>query len=443
METLTTTGTLVQPNTPDDQRTAIQEALDREVLISERQRATLLSTVFAVVLIGFSVSLILIPEDSRFVSRGIRPAVVVLAALVLLYTLGLRRVITHRMLIGHPPPVALRCIGAAFETSIPTIAMVVSASIVSPAFALLGPPAWFYFMFIALSTLRLSFWLPAVSGAVAACEYLAASIYYLNDASMASLPNDLTAPGPYLARAAFLLGTGLVAGFVSSRIRAQILNTFHVLEERNRVVNMFGQHVSPAVVERLLQQDVEVRGEVRNVCVMFLDIRDFTTFSETREPTEVVEYLNSLFVFMIDSVNRNHGIVNKFLGDGFMAIFGAPISSDQDRQNAVRAAREIVEEVHARTSEGSIPATRIGIGLHAGMAVTGNVGSEQRKEYTIIGDVVNLASRIEQLNKQLGSELLVSEVVAKSLPDTKDGSMEIGDVHVKGRGEPVRVYRLV
>ena len=136
-------------------------------------------------------------------------------------------------------------------------------------------------MFITLSTLRLSFWLPVVTGSVAAVEYLIVSAYYLGDPGVASLPSDLTAPGPYLARAAFLLA-GLVAGFVSSRIRAQILNSFHSLEERNRVVNMFGQHVSPAVVERLLQQDVEVRGEERNVCVMFLDIRDFTTFAETR-----------------------------------------------------------------------------------------------------------------------------------------------------------------
>jgi adenylate cyclase len=268
------------------------------------------------------------------------------------------------------------------------------------------------------------------------------ALHLLADPRLATLPEDLTSFGPYVTRAVTLLLTGLVAGYVSVRISAQIRSSFRSVEERNRVVNMFGQHVSPEVVERLLQQDVELRGEVRNVCVMFLDIRDFTTFSETREPTEVVEYLNSLFVFMIDSVNRNHGIVNKFLGDGFVAIFGAPISSDQDRQNAVRAAREIVDEVHARTREGSIPATRIGIGLHAGLAVTGNVGSDQRKEYTIIGDVVNLASRIEQLNKQLGSELLVSEAVAECLPDTKDGSMEIGDVRVKGRGEPVRVYRL-
>ena len=146
---------------------------------------------------------------------------------------------------------------------------------------------------------------------------------------------------------------------------------------------------------------------------------------------------------MIDSVNRNHGIVNKFLGDGFMAIFGAPISSDDDRRHAVLAAREIVNTVHIRTLDGSIPPTRIGIGLHAGLAVTGNVGSEQRKEYTIIGDVVNLASRIEQLNKQFGSELLVSETVFDSVPEIHGDSKDIGDVQVKGRGQAVRVYRLV
>ncbi|MFN0071631.1 MAG: adenylate/guanylate cyclase domain-containing protein [Chloroflexota bacterium] len=206
---------------------------------------------------------------------------------------------------------------------------------------------------------------------------------------------------------------------------------------------MFGQHVSPAVVERLLQQDVEVRGEVRNVCVMFLDIRDFTAFSESREPQEVVEYLNALFVFIIACINRNHGIVNKFLGDGFMAVFGAPISSEDDRRNAVQAARETIDEVHARNLTGAIPATRISIGLHAGAVVTGNAGSEQRKEYTIIGNVVNLASRIEQLNKLFGSELLVSEAVRGAVPEARADAADIGDVEVKGRGAPVRVFRLV
>ena len=103
---------------------------------------------------------------------------------------------------------------------------------------------------------------------------------------------------------------------------------------------------------------------------------------------------------MIRLVNANHGIINKFLGDGFMACFGAPLSDGRDTQNAVRAAVEIAQTVERLCSEGRIAPTRIGIGLHAGTAVTGSVGSDERREYTIIGDTVNLASRVEQLTER-------------------------------------------
>jgi len=196
------------------------------------------------------------------------------------------------------------------------------------------------------------------------------------------------------------------------------------------------------VVERLLSQDVELGGEVRHVCVMFLDIEGFTTYSESRKPEEVVTYLNSLFAFTIDSVNRHHGIVNKFLGDGFMAVFGAPISDPSDCRNAVAAAREMVETVKRMSASGEIVPTRIRIGLHAGEAVTGNVGSTARKEYTIIGDVVNLASRLEQLNKQFGSQILVSETVAERLNGPLDGATPHGAIQVKGREQPVQVYEI-
>jgi adenylate cyclase len=192
----------------------------------------------------------------------------------------------------------------------------------------------------------------------------------------------------------------------------------------------------------LLSQEVELGGEVRHVCVMFLDIEGFTTFSESRRPEEVVEYLNSLFAFMIDSVNHHHGIVNKFLGDGFMAVFGAPISDTRDRRNAVAASLEIIKKVEAMSASGEIAPTRIRIGLHAGEAVTGNVGSTARKEYTIIGDVVNLASRLEQLNKQFGSRVLVSETVADGLDGTVEQLTPHGAIQVKGREQPVQVYEL-
>jgi adenylate cyclase len=239
-----------------------------------------------------------------------------------------------------------------------------------------------------------------------------------------------------------LLGGGFLAGVVSVQIRRQFARALRSVEDRNRVVSMFGQHVSPAVVDQLLNQDVELSGEVREVCVMFLDIQGFTAFAENRRPEEVVEYLNGLFSVMIEIVNRHNGIVNKFLGDGFMAVFGAPISDASACRNAVAAALEIVERVRAMNASGEIAPTFIRIGLHAGEAVTGNVGSHERKEYTIIGDVVNLASRLEQLNEQFGSQLLVSDIVLDRLDTPREGATAHGAVPVKGREHPVQVYQL-
>lgn len=171
---------------------------------------------------------------------------------------------------------------------------------------------------------------------------------------------------------------------------------------------------------------------------MFLDIRDFTAFARQRPPREVVDYLNRTFAFMIEAVERHHGIINKFLGDGFMAIFGAPLASaDAD---AVAAAREILAEIDAQAAAGGQP-PRVGIGIHAGPAVTGNIGSPRRKEFTAIGDTVNLAGRLEQLNKEHGSRLLVSDAVARALGPSLGPAVVIGSVAVKGYAEPVPAWR--
>ncbi len=171
-----------------------------------------------------------------------------------------------------------------------------------------------------------------------------------------------------------------------------------------------GSTFSPAVMEKLLNQKTDLENEVRHVTVMFLDIRNFTTFSESRSPDEVISYLNKLFSFMVDTVNAHQGIINKFLGDGFMAVFGAPLEDGRSEFNALTAAREISDRLRLALTEG-LESTKIGIGLHSGQAVTGNVGSTQRQEYTIIGDVVNLASRIESQTKTFGAEILVSKEV--------------------------------
>jgi adenylate cyclase len=280
------------------------------------------------------------------------------------------------------------------------------------------------------------------NGVAAGLEYGALALYYLSQPQTAPMDPLMTAPVQHGTRVLLLIGSGFLAGIVSMQIKRQFMRAMQSIEEQHRIVSMFGQHVSPAVVERLLTQEVELGGEVRHVCVMFLDIEGFTTFSESRKPEEVVVYLNSLFSIMIDIVNDHHGIINKFLGDGFMAAFGAPIEDASDCKNAVAASRVIIEKVAKMSATGEIAPTRIRIGLHAGEAVTGNVGSTARKEYTIIGDVVNLASRLEQLNKQFGSRLMVSETVVERLGSVPEDAQPHGAIQVKGREQPVQVYSL-
>jgi adenylate cyclase len=295
---------------------------------------------------------------------------------------------------------------------------------------------------ILLAILRLDFSLCTFTGAVACFEYLLLSLFYLSRPHPTSFDPALLIVAPYLFRSAFFLALGATAGLVSLQIRKQFMKALHTIEERNRIISVFGQHVSPAVVEKLLAREGGEQSEIKYVCLMFLDIRDFTAFSEKTEPSAVVSYLNGLFEFMIDSINRNNGMINKFLGDGFMAVFGAPLSDGRDVQNAVTAAREILARVEELNNAKLIPPTRIGIGLHAGEAITGNVGSTVRKEYTIIGDTVNLASRVEQLNKQFKSQLLVSEAVWQAISSHGYEAEELGSVPVKGHEQLVRVYKL-
>jgi adenylate cyclase len=121
--------------------------------------------------------------------------------------------------------------------------------------------------------------------------------------------------------------------------------SFVMIQERNRIRRTFGEYVFPVVMDKLLTIQPHLRSELRTVCVMFLDIRNFTAFAEKQRPEAVVAYLESLFEFMIEIVNRHHGVINKFLGDGFMAVFGAPLSEGADSVNSVEAAREILPEL--------------------------------------------------------------------------------------------------
>lgn len=377
-------------------------------------------------------------------SRLFWPLMAVVGVL-LAYEAGVWFWLRARLRSNIAPGMAFRYLNALVEISLPTCIILLSVPVYGPVGALSAAAPLVYFLFIVLTALTLDFRLCAFAGAVAAIQFGTISLLLLAGADEAGPVAGLEilfSPHQYLAKSTILLFGGLLAGLVAQMIRRQIAAALRTVQERDRAVSIFGQHVSPQVADMLLKQPAEFSGEERNVCVMFLDIRDFSKIAGARGPSEVMEYLNTLFSFMITVVNDHRGIVNKFLGDGFMAVFGAPLEDTERCRHAILASEEILERVETLNATGTIPPTRLGIGLHMGQAVTGNVGSNERKEYTVIGDVVNLASRIEQATKLFAARLLISEAVWQVIDQQAHPGEDLGEVELKGQAKPARLFKL-
>ena len=203
--------------------------------------------------------------------------------------------------------------------------------------------------------------------------------------------------------------------------------------EKRKVKQLFSRYVSRDVCEQLMADPSRARlgGSRREMTVLFSDIRGFTTFSEAGQPEQIVQQLNEYFTRMVDVVFAHRGTLDKFVGDAVMALFGAPLDDPDHAEHAVQAARAMLRELEALnrgwSAEGR-PTLAIGVGINTGEMVAGNIGSESIMSYTVIGDAVNLASRLESLNKQHGTAIIVSEATRARLK---------GDYHVRALGEAV------
>jgi class 3 adenylate cyclase len=227
-------------------------------------------------------------------------------------------------------------------------------------------------------------------------------------------------------------------------------NHIALQEEQDKTQNMlhkietlFGQQVSEAVVQELVTQKKDFKGKSYNVTILFLDIRDFTHFADSKPPEKVASFQNIVFSELIEIVRKNNGITNQILGDGIMAVFGAPVESNSHIVDAVASGYSIIGKVNELFEKNRIPQIRVGIGLHCGRVIAGNIGSNYRKQYSLTGSTVIIASRIEQLNKVYKSQFLVSEEVYKEIRNSGHPITELGEVELKGIKQAVGIYQLV
>jgi len=385
----------------------------------------------------------LLEQEYRLRFQAQWPWMMSLYAVVIAYEWALRAGIGWLIEHRRQPHVKLRFLNAFLETSVPTVMLFIAVSLMGPRDALGSPAFLLYFFFILLSILQLDMRLCLFTGFVAAVENFIFAYVVIGALPLESQEVSFwRSPVFHFNRSLILFVAGLVAGHIARQIKRYIEVSLRTVQERDQAVRIFGQYVSPQIAEKLLHQPVELGGELRNVCVIFLDIRDFSSYAARERPEAVMAYLNTLFDFMIDIINEHQGIVNKFLGDGFMAVFGAPIEDAERCAHAVAASLKILERLDQLNISGKIHPTRVGIGVHMGEAVTGNVGSNDRKEYTIIGDVVNLASRLEQATKKFHARLLISEEVRHNLNGVISGIEDLGPVVLKGQPNPARIFKV-
>jgi adenylate cyclase len=362
---------------------------------------------------------------------------------MLVYEWLLRLRIGRLLLKSKLPSWLFRYTNVFIETSVPGVIMLMLTLMMGPWQAMASATPMLYPLFIFMAALYLDFWVCVFSGTVATVQFLAIATVFVGGAVPPAADLEmLTDPTAYLVKAALLMASGVLAGFLTVALRRQMQASVENAQARDHAISIFGQHVSPEIAERLLRQNLDIEGETRDACVMFLDIRGFSRIAADKTPHEVMLYLNTLFGELIDVVNAHRGIVNKFLGDGFMAVFGAPADDAEKIPHALNAAMAILERIEALNRSGAIPRTQVGIGLHVGQLVTGNVGTQQRKEYTLVGETVNLAARIEQATKDYDARLLISESIWNNLPRPPTDALDLGPVELRGHSRPVRLFKL-
>ncbi len=315
-----------------------------------------------------------------------------------------------------------------------------------------------YFLWIALAAMRFSTRLTITAGLLSVGLYVTIVLQAITSGSVetGSITESFTTEKISLANAGlrilFMAAFSLVSVYIAKGYHGLVTESIdkELSFERERkekimVKDVFSRYVTTQVADQILEDGLTLTGEKRHATILFCDIRDFTRISEGMQAEEVVHFLNEYLSLMIDVIFEFGGTLDKFVGDEIMAVFGVPVQGEDDEIRAVSAAvkmREILAHLNDRRALEGKEAIRFGIGIHSGEVVAGNIGSEKRMEYTVIGKSVNLASRIQNLNKHFNSDILITSETYDTVKNVFEFEKQ-PMVRVKGISRTISTYRVV
>jgi adenylate cyclase len=322
------------------------------------------------------------------------------------------------------------------EVGFPSVLMAFLIHSTSHSGFLDSPLFVLYFVIMLLSALHLD------ENLCLLVSFLSASGYFFNIQYALSIDDQsLVLPAiVYYMRVVLIIFFGYLTAFVSKEMRRRIHLNLIVQDEKRQIERSFGQQVSPEIAAALRDQGDD--GIQLDASILVLDIRDFSSYAHTHSPAEILEFQNKVFEPIIDIIEKNHGVVNQILGDGIMACFGAPARNPNHVRNAYNAAIAILKRLKTMNEEKAIDNVRFGIGIHTGPVITGNIGNENRKQYSITGTPVIIAFRLEQLNKTFNSQLIISRDIYQQLYAVSEVIQHIGEVSIKGLDNKIDIYQV-
>jgi adenylate cyclase len=414
-----------------------------EEIKSEVQRSVLLIILFILILIIVTINYFTLRESVIDFYGGTPAFLTVFAVLAsfLFYEILVLQYLKVKIRKSSDASTSFKYLHTMIEMSFPTTMIFYMMRELKMLSFLDSPVALIFFLFIILSILHLDFKVSIFAGGFAALQYILLTYYGFNYVDYTVGYASSTPENSHYLRGVVLIFSGGAAAFVSSELKARIRSALDAKKKRTELESLFGQQVSKEVSRVLMEQNGAVKKS--EATVMFLDIRNFTAFADKHSADEVIEYQNQFLGPVIDIINQHQGVVFQILGDGLMACFGAPGENVLHADMAFQASLAIIQQTRDAAQKNVIPHTTVGIGLHSGMVVTGNIGSNNRKQFSISGTPVIIASRIEQLNKKYGSQLLLSGQVYREIETGKIHIEFLGEEMLRGLGNPVEIYKVL
>lgn len=311
---------------------------------------------------------------------------------------------------------------------------------------LTGPPSYLYFFLIVVSGLSFDPRIAVGSGVLAGISYFACVLWDIERFSLTGpdplMVQDATSIQFFFFKALMMVFTGFVVAVLATTARRLVAGVVKQELETASIKRVLGEFVSHEVAEKVIAQKSGRIAEKREVAILFSDLRGFTEFSETKSAEEVALRLNEYFEAMVAAIERHGGTIDKFIGDAIMAVFGGVLELENPCGSAVAAGVEMrskMQELREVWKVRGLQPLENGIGIHFGEVLQGTLGPEHRKDFTVIGDAVNAAARIEGLCKEYGRGLLISRVVYER-SQSKETFAALGSAKVKGKQGEVEIY---